>query len=63
MKLNYQQILEEANANYLQLKIDKGFIRENSLPYMAPELIPVIGSDQVKAILMAVVSAINEQTK
>ena len=61
MKLNYEQILEEANANYLQLKIDRGFIKKNSLPYMAPETIPQIYSDQVKAGMMAIISAINQQ--
>jgi hypothetical protein len=61
MNLNYEEILEEANVNYLQLKIDKGLIKKSSLPYMAPELIPTIGSDQVKAMLMAIISAINEQ--
>lgn len=61
MKLNYQQILEEANANYLQLKIDRGLIKKSSLPYMAPETIPQIGSDQLKAAMMAIISAINQQ--
>lgn len=52
-KLNYDKILESANSIYKQEKF-------GTHPYSAPELFPDIRSGQVKAILKALVDAINE---
>jgi len=60
MELNYEKILKKANEHYLRAKIKQGLIKESSLPYMAPELIPEIYSDQVKSMLRAIVEEINK---
>ncbi len=59
-KLNFDDIWKQANTLYANEKLDKANVSKSSRPYMAPELIPVIASDQVKMMAKALVDAINE---
>lgn len=54
MKLDAEKILERANKKYRALKSEKGF----DLKY--PEARPEIYSDQVLAMLEAIVEAVNK---
>jgi hypothetical protein len=60
MKLNKTQILNRANQIYLQRKIAKGYPTVEDLKYMPPEAMPQIQSDQVLALLDALVEAIGK---
>ncbi len=56
MKLiSTDEVIEKANVKYAQAKMDKGV----DLRYMAPEAMPKIQSDQVKAIAEALVEEVN----
>ena len=58
MKLNYDELLAKANGFYVAQKVKRHGI---DLRYTAPEAMPCIASDQVKAILRVLVDAINEE--
>lgn len=56
MKLiSTDEVIEKANVKYAQAKMDKGV----DLRYTAPEAMPKIQSDQVKAIAEALVEEVN----
>ena len=56
MKLiNVNEVLEKANTKYARAKMDKGV----DLRYAAPEAMPRIQSDQVKAIAEVLVEEVN----
>ena len=56
MKLiSTDEVIEKANVKYAQAKMDKGV----DLRYTAPEAMPKIQSDQVKAIAETLVEEVN----
>jgi hypothetical protein len=56
MKLiSTDEVIEKANVKYAQAKMDKSV----DLRYTAPEAMPKIQSDQVKAIAEALVEEVN----
>jgi len=56
MKLiDKNEVLEKANLKYAQAKMDKGM----NLMYAAPEMLPTIQSDQVKAVVEVLVEEMN----
>jgi hypothetical protein len=56
MKLiSTDEVIEKANVKYAQAKMDKSA----DLRYTAPEAMPKIQSDQVKAIAEALVEEVN----
>jgi hypothetical protein len=61
LKLNTEEILKHANLLYASKKLKMMGKIPNDIRYMAPEQIPSIQSDQVIAILEALVQSINEQ--
>lgn len=61
MKFDADKIWEEANAIYAAEKLTKAGYTDFS--YLAPEQIPQIESFQVKALLFALVNALNNQTE
>lgn len=63
MKLNTEQILQEANAIYAVEKLTKAGYKKDHMSYLAPEMIPTIQSDQVKAMMQALINAINKQNE
>jgi hypothetical protein len=61
MKLDADKIWDEANLIYAAEKLTKAGYTDFS--YLAPEMIPQIESFQVRAMLFALVNAINTQTE
>jgi hypothetical protein len=58
-KLDADQILRIANARYAAAVLQRSGVSAHDASYMAPELMPKIESEQVKAMLFALVGAIN----
>lgn len=63
MKLDKEKIWQKANAIYGVRKLLANGYKEKDLAYVAPEMYPKIPSNQVYAIMEAIVDAINEQNK
>lgn len=60
LKLDYDKVLKRANELYKQVKLQSMPPDEaKHFAYTAPELLPDIRSEQVKAVLQALVEAIN----
>jgi hypothetical protein len=57
MQLNYEEILDKANARYATAWSKRSGI---DISYMAPEQLPKIESEQVKCVLRALVEASND---
>lgn len=60
MPINYQVVEDRANALYVVAKL-KAAGRLSSLPYLAPEQIPQIASEQVKCFFRALIDELNSQ--
>jgi len=61
MKLDFDRIMGRANAYYAEAKFKKEGVPHEDILFMAPEHFPVIGSDQVKAVLKALIEEINKE--
>jgi hypothetical protein len=55
--LNYEDVMNKTNTQYRQLKLDQGLISF----YTAPELLPNIESDQIKALAKVLIDEINNE--
>jgi hypothetical protein len=61
MKLDKEKIWQNANAIYGHKKLIQMGRKPEDFKYLAPEQIPTIASNQVRAIMEAIVDEINEQ--
>jgi len=59
--IDYDRLLDRADAIYAELKLKKAGYTREQIMYMAPEQFPRIGSDQIKALARALVDEISEQ--
>jgi hypothetical protein len=57
MKLDFTRIMLRANMHYAEAKLGKDAV------YAAPEQLPKIQSDQVKAVLKALIEEINKEER
>lgn len=58
-KISFKRVLEKANAIYALAKFRKAGLNKDDVAYMAPEQMPQIVSDQVKAMSKAIIDEVN----
>ncbi len=63
MKLDFNTVMAKANAYYAEAKLRQSGVSVSDAVYIAPEELPSIGSDQVKAVLKALIEEINKEER
>jgi hypothetical protein len=61
MKLDFNEVMGKANAYYAEAKLRKAGVCISDAVYIAPEELPQINSDQVKAVLKALIEELNKE--